>query len=119
MAQYKGWIATFLISMAFTIPFFLNMGIMTIQNNAFIKHTTEFSGIVQEEGGRTQRVERVINELNKKGYSISLKNSDGQEIHSNKMDVGETITIDYIYKYKGVYNKESVETTDFITVNRR
>ena len=64
-----------LLFVAFFLPFLLSMGIQSIQQNAFLKVTTEVQQMVEYEGGITDRIKNVADNLNKKDlhYHFMMK----------------------------------------------
>ena len=118
MSEMKGAVFSVAIFIGFVIPFFLLIGIGSIHQHAFMKLTTEVAEIVKDEGGVTDKVNDVVNGLDERGYTISFRNTDGSTIEGQQ-DYGETIIIEYEYKYDNVKGEETLNTHNVVVVSRR
>ncbi|MFD1705213.1 MULTISPECIES: hypothetical protein [Siminovitchia] len=118
MSEIKGAIFSMAIFIAFIVPIFLQVGIGSVHQHAFMKITTEVTSIVKEEGGVTDKVNNIVRNLNDKGYTITFKNDSGVPVHG-KRPFGETIIIDFDYKYKNVRGEENLSTNNVVSVARR
>lgn len=120
MSQIKGAILSMMIFIAVVVPFVLYVMITNIYVNAFLKTTTEFSQVVTQEGGNTATVENLTNNLEQKGYQITLTNSSNKSLKpGEKVNPGEVINVHYRYKYNGVYSERTLQSNDTIHVLRR
>lgn len=118
MGEMKGFIFSTAMFIALIVPFFLTITVGSIHQQGFMKVTTEFREIVKEEGGVTNNVNYVKQELNKKGYTITLKDTNGKVING-KANVGDTIIIDYRYQYQDVKGPQTLQTQNSVIVTRR
>lgn len=118
MSEMKGFIFSTAMFIAFIIPFFLTITIGSIHQQSFLKVTTEFRELVKEEGGVTSHVNNVKQELNKKGYTITLNDTNGNVINK-KADVGDTLVIDYRYQYQDVKGPQTLQTQNSVIVMKR
>ena len=118
MSEFKGFLFSMLLFVAFFLPFLLSMGIQSIQQNAFLKVTTEVQQMVEYEGGITERIKNVADNLNKKGFTLSFYDEKGNKV-SGKQPVGRTVEIRYKYKYNGVYGEQIFDTSNYVTILKR
>ena len=118
MSELKGAIFSMAIFVAFIVPLFLQISVGSVHQHAFMKVSTEVTSMVKEEGGVTERVNEVVNNLNEKGYTITFKDESGAII-SGQQEFGSTIVIDFDYNYKNVRGEETLNTTNTVSVVRR
>ncbi|QNK89089.1 hypothetical protein H7992_05015 [Sporosarcina sp. resist] len=112
MSQMKGAIFAMAVFVGVVIPFFLMMGIGSLHQHAFLKTTTELSELVKEEGGVSEKVNQVVDQLGDRGYSISFSKT-------GIVEFGEEIAIYYHYEYKGVRGVEELNTSNTVTIAKR
>jgi len=115
----KGAVLSMILFSLFILPFLLYFGIQSLQENAFLKTTTEVQEMVESYGGVTNEVQTVVDNLRKKGYVISFTNSQTGQSVVGTQPPGTVVKIDYQYTYNNVYKKQTVKTTDFAKINRR
>lgn len=115
----KGAVLSMILFCLFILPFFLYFSIQSIQENAFLKTTTEVQEMVESYGGVTDEVQAVVDNLNKKGYVISFTNSQSGQSIMGAQPPGTVIRIDYQYRYNNVYKEQTLKTTNFVKINRR
>lgn len=118
MSEMKGAMIGMFLFVAVIIPAVLFIGIGSLHQHAFIKISTEVTEIVKEEGGVTDRVAEVASSLSERGYTIVFKNDEGNQI-GGKRDFGETIIVDFNYKYHNVRGEQELNTENVVFVNRR
>lgn len=118
MSQMKAAILSAFVFAIIVIPFVLSVFIDSINQSGFIKVTTEVAEMVKAEGGVTPKVSNVTNALNKRGYSITFKNSDGISI-SGQQKAGTEIIMMSNYKYANVMQDQTLNTENSIRVLKR
>ena len=118
MSEMKGAIFSLAFFIVFILPIFLQISIGSVHQHAFMKVSTEVTSMVKEEGGVTERVNEVVNNLNEKGYTITFRDKNGSEI-IGKRGFGDKIYIDFDYTYKNVRGEENLSTNNIVTVSRR
>lgn len=118
MAEMKSALIAMAIFVAFIVPFLFMISIGSLHQNAFMKITNEVTQVVKEEGGITEKVQNLVDELSDRGYTITFRNADGQVI-SGKQSFGETIVIDYEYTHHNVRGEEKLKTQSVVFVSRR
>lgn len=109
MGELKGAIIAMVLFVGIFVPGILMFGVDALQNHAFLKTTAEVSDLVKEEGGLTGKVTNYINQLSSRGYSISFKDGKGNPVYGS-VGYGETVVINYNYKYQGVFREETLNT---------
>lgn len=62
----KGAVLSMILFSLFILPFLLYFGIQSLQENAFLKTTTEVQEMVESYGGVTDEVQTVVDSLRKK-----------------------------------------------------
>lgn len=118
MTELKGSMFSMIIFIGAIIPFLLMIGIDSLHQHAFMKITTEVSELIKEEGGVTSKVKNIINNLNEKGYEITVKNQHGANV-TTKAQYGDVLIIEYSYTYKSVRNNRTLNTTNTVFVMQR
>lgn len=106
MGEIKAGIFSMAIFALFIFPILLFIGVESIQQHSFMKHTTEMSEIVRQEGGVTERVRTVKAKMEQRGYKVEIK-SDGQTING-PVGYGKSIDIVYRYSYDSPLNAWSL-----------
>lgn len=118
MAQMKGNIVGLILFIGLIMPMLLMIGIDSIHQNAFMKMTAEVGEIVKGEGGVTSEVNRVVNNLEERGYTISFTDKQGNAVTSKRF-FGDEIVIHYNYKYINVRGEKELNTTNDVFIMRR
>lgn len=118
MGEHKGALKVFILFIAFIAPGLFMFGLDSLHQHAFMKVTAEVGELVKEEGGVTEKVANTVNELQKRGYTISFKDSNGRSI-SQTVDFGETIVSNYTYKYTNVFIDRTLTTKNTIEILKR
>lgn len=115
MGEKKGFITVLFLVGVFMVPFMLDIWISNIKSDKFMKVTTEFHQLVEEEGGNSAKVKAITSGLASKGLHVTLSPS------TDKPPVGTPITISYTHNYKGVYRgmEKKLVTTNKVTVSKR
>lgn len=118
MSEMKGAMIGMFLFVAVIIPAVLFIGIGSLHQHAFIKISTEVTEVVKEEGGVTNRVVDIVDKLGDKGYTITFKDQNGASVNGKK-DFGESVIVDFNYKYHNVRGEEELNTQNVVFVNRR
>lgn len=118
MSELKSALFAMALFVAFIIPLFLQVSIGSLHQHAFMKWTTEVTTMVEDEGGRTSKVDNVIGSMEEKGYTVSIKNGSGQSVNG-KQDYGTDLIVEFDYDYKNVRGIENLSTKNEVSVTRR
>lgn len=99
MGEAKAGIFSMAVFVLLIFPVLIIVGIESLHNHSFMKHTTELTEIVKSEGGVTPRVQGVVYQMKSKGYtSITFTDGSGSPL-SGTAEYGDTITIEFEYRY--------------------
>lgn len=105
MAEMKGAMMTLALFLGMIMPLLIMVGVDTINQTAFMKHATELTDIVKEEGGQGAKASQVIAGMSERGYTVSVEGGGQGSTY------GEPITIDITYKYDNIAGKRTLTTT--------
>ncbi|MGG3102084.1 hypothetical protein ABEP12_02155 [Bacillus velezensis] len=118
MGELKGLCISVLIFAVLFVPSMLNIWINHFQSSQLLNVSTEVQKLVAEEGGVTAPVKEVQDKLSKQGAIVKFLDKDGDVI-DGKQKVGMQINIYYSLTYSGIYKKNTINTANSVTVNRR
>ncbi|MEK5504087.1 hypothetical protein [Bacillus sp. FSL M8-0168] len=118
MGELKGLAIAVLMFAVLFLPFQLNIWINHNQNSQLLNASTEIQKLVAEEGGVTDTVKKIQNQLSEKGATITFVDNNGKVV-DGKQKVGTTINILYKYTYPGVYAQNTIQTANSVVINRR
>lgn len=110
MGEKTGFMTVLLIFGAFVLPLLLIMYINNVEGSKLLSLSTEVQQLVSAEGGVSDRVEQLVNDLADKGVDITFRDNSGNTI-TGRVPVGETVNIHYKYK--------DFETSNSTTILKR
>jgi len=110
-----GFLFTIAIFAMCLLPMCIDFFTLNVTTSQFLNASTEMQQLVSEEGGITERVHNV---MDSSAINYTFKDKAGQEI-DGVQDVGKEIYIDYKYDWKGIFTKDTLETTNTVRVARR
>lgn len=112
MSELKGGVFAMAFFVGIIIPFLLMIGIDSLHQHAFLKTTEEMAELVKEEGGVSDHVKQVANNLSKRGYTVTFSKS-------GIVQFGEEVVIRYQYKYKNVRGIKNMDTKNKVVIHKR
>lgn len=118
MSEIKAAMLLMLFFVGILFPGILQFGIDAINQNAFTKNTKEYTELVQEEAGLTNKSKEVKERLESKGYQIKLTDQSGNTI-TGTVGYGNTIKIAYSYKYKSVFKHRTLKSSNVVLITKR
>lgn len=96
MGEKTGFMTVLFIFGAFILPLLLRVYIDNVHTQQLLTVSTEMQQLVSAEGGVTERVQNVANQLKEKGLTITFKDENGNPV-AGKVPVGKQIIMDYQY----------------------
>ncbi|MDF2558073.1 MAG: hypothetical protein K0R71_1901 [Bacillales bacterium] len=119
MSEKLGFVFGLFIFFVFIIPFGMNMWYLNLQSDHFMKITNEIHKLTNQEGGATNKVIAETSFLEKKGFTISFKDANNNEV-IGACNPGDTIYIIYSYKFKNVYgNIVELKSSNSVLIQKR
>lgn len=118
MSEIKAAMLLMLFFVGILFPGILQFSIDAINQNAFTKNTKEYTELVQEEAGLTNKSKEVKERLESKGYQIKLTDQSGNTI-TGTVGYGNTIKIAYSYKYKSVFKHRTLKSSNVVLITKR
>ena len=118
MTQYKGALIAFMLTIFLLIipSFFILENALT--QFYFLKVNGEVNELIKEEGGYSPKVATLINKLNTNGFTITMNKENGQPV-TTTLNAGETVIVNYKYKYTGIQQVQEFELSDSILIRKR
>lgn len=110
MGEKTGFMTVLFIFGAFIIPIMLVLFINNVEGSKLLTLSTEMQQMVSAEGGVSDRVKQVVNELQNQGVTITFEDENGNTV-TGTVPAGKKITIHYKYKH--------FETSNSTTILRR
>lgn len=110
MGEKIGFMTVLVLFSIFLLPLSLNTFFNHIEGGKMLSLTAEMQQLVSAEGGVSQRVNDVVEEMEGRGVGISFQDENGNPINS-KVDVGTKVIIHYEYK--------DFETSNSTVITRR
>lgn len=118
MGEMKSAVISMMLFVGLVIPILLGIAIGSLQQQAFIKFTSEMTNLVKEEGGVTSKVIEAKEAMEERGYTISFTDENGSAV-TGRGNYGEQINAKFSYEYQSVTGVETLNTDNNIIVNRR
>lgn len=97
MGEKVGFMTVLLLFSVVIIPFLLHGYKEQVDSSKFLTMSNEIKQMVASEGGVTDKVIDVTNNLRERGIDIKFNDDEGN-IVDGKVNAGEKITITYNYK---------------------
>lgn len=125
MGEKKGLIFTIFIITCFLLPFLLQIYVLSVVTDHFMKATTEVTQMIKVNGGYTKNVQEAVSQMTLGGKSLADNNAmtitvNDADSDSGKKEVGRYVTVNYKYTYMGMYGIEyEFNTTSNIVMDKR
>lgn len=97
LGEMKAAIFSMAVFVLVIFPALLFVGIESLHQHSFMKHTTELTEIVRQDGGVSPRIQEIESRLEARGYEIEFK-SDGQPVNG-RVGYGKHIDVSFKYTY--------------------
>ncbi|UNT53618.1 hypothetical protein [Lysinibacillus capsici] len=112
MSNLKGAILAMALWVGVVFPFLLSIGIDSLQQRAYLSTTERMAELLRQEGGVSDQVIQVANNLKGKGYIVTFSKP-------SLVQFGEEIVIRYQYEYQNVRGKQKLDTKNKVVINKR
>lgn len=112
MSNLKGAILAMALWVGVVFPFLLSFGIDSLQQRAYLSTTEKMAELLRQEGGVSDRVQQVANNLKGKGYIVTFSKP-------SLVQFGEEIVIRYQYEYENVRGKQKLDTQNKVVIAKR
>ncbi|WP_144787831.1 hypothetical protein [Lysinibacillus fusiformis] len=112
MSNLKGAILAMALWVGVVFPFLLSFGIDSLQQRAYLSTTEKMAELLRQEGGVSDQVQQVANNLKGKGYIVTFSKP-------NLVQFGEEIVIRYQYEYENVRGKQKLDTQNKVVIAKR
>lgn len=115
MGEKKGFLFVLFIISCFVVPAALDIWIANVRSDQFTKVATQVHQTVKHEGGVTDRIRSITDNLAEGGLIVTFTPNEA------KPAVGTEIVIRYQYEYEGIIGsiKKPYDTTNKVIINRR
>ena len=119
MSEKLGFVFGLFIFFILIIPFGLNMWYLNLQSDNFLKISNEIQKLTNADGGPTNKVLAFVNDLENKGMEIQFKDMNNKNVEGAR-EPGETIVMNYSYKFKNIYGKiVELNTSNSVLIQKR
>nr|WP_315063164.1 hypothetical protein [uncultured Lysinibacillus sp.] len=112
MSNLKGAILAMALWVGVVFPFLLSFGIDSLQQRAYLSTTEKIAELLKQEGGVSEQVQQVANNLKGKGYIVTFSKP-------SLVQFGEEIVINYQYEYQNVRGKQKLATQNKVVIDKR
>ncbi|QTB15455.1 hypothetical protein J2B92_09825 [Lysinibacillus sphaericus] len=112
MSNLKGAILAMALWVGVVFPFLLSFGIDSLQQRAYLSTTEKMAELLRQEGGVSDQVQQVANNLKSKGYIVTFSKP-------SLVQFGEEIVIRYQYEYENVRGKQKLDTQNKVVIAKR
>lgn len=112
MSNLKGAILAMALWVGVVFPFLLSLGIDSLQQRAYLSTTEKMAELIRQEGGVSEQVQQVANNLKGKGYIVTFSKP-------SLVQFGEEIVIRYQYEYQNVRGKQKLDSQNKVVIDKR
>lgn len=119
LSEIKAAIFSMAVFVLIIFPALIFVGIESLHQHSFMKHTTELTEIVRQEGGVTGRVQQIESKLEARGYEIDFGGVTGRAAYGTNVNITFRYTYDTPLKVWGMGPTRTLTTVNTVYNMRR